>query len=87
MNNFTKYRMAGGLDATPSAKLLYLVLLDLIDDKNRVIVPQRRISEALGLSRKTVSKTLRRLRDGGYITIEEQYNEYGGRMPNRYSVL
>jgi biotin operon repressor len=87
MNNFTKYRMAGGLEATPSAKLLYLVLLDVIDDKNKATVPQRRISEALGMSRGTVSKNLRKLQDGGYIVIEEQYNEYGGRMPNRYCVL
>jgi Mn-dependent DtxR family transcriptional regulator len=87
MNNMTKYRMAGGLDATPSAKLTYLVLLDLIDDKNKATVPQKRISEALGLNKKTVSKNLRRLRDGGYIVIEPTYNEYGGRMPNRYYVL
>jgi Mn-dependent DtxR family transcriptional regulator len=87
MNNFTKYRMAGGLEATPSAKLLYLVLLDVIDDKNKVVIPQKRISEALGLNKKTVSKSLRKLCDCGYITIEATYNEYGGRMPNRYSVL
>jgi len=87
MNNFTRYRMAGGLEANASAKLLYLVLLDVIDDKNQVVIPQRRISEALGLSRKTVSKNLRRLRDGGYIDIEEQFGEYGGRMPNKYRVL
>jgi DNA-binding Lrp family transcriptional regulator len=87
MNNFTKYRMAGGLDTTASGKLMYLVLLDVIDDKNKAVIPQRRISEALGLNRKTVSRNLRRLHDGGHILIEPQYNEYGGRMPNKYSVL
>jgi Mn-dependent DtxR family transcriptional regulator len=80
--------MAGGLeDITASGKLLYLVLLDVIDDKNKTVIPQKRISEALGMNRKTVSKNLRRLQKGGYIVIEETYNEYGGRMPNRYSVL
>lgn len=87
MNNFTKYRLAGGLEATASGKLLYLILLDVIDDKNKAVIPQRRISEALGLNRKTVSKNLRRLQDGGYIVIEPTYNEYGGRMPNKYYVL
>jgi Mn-dependent DtxR family transcriptional regulator len=87
MNSLTKYRIAGTLDVTPSAKLTYLVLLDVIDDKNKATVPQKRISEALGLNKKTVSKNLRRLRDGGYIAIEPTYNECGGRMPNRYSVL
>jgi DNA-binding MarR family transcriptional regulator len=87
MNNMTKYRMAGGLEAGVSCKLLYLVLLDLIDDKNKAVIPQRRISEALGMSKRTVSKNLRRLQDGGYILIEPQFSEYGGRMPNKYSVL
>jgi DNA-binding MarR family transcriptional regulator len=87
MNNFTKYRMAGSLDTTASGKLLYLVLLDVIDDKNKAVIPQRRISEALGLNKKTVSKNLRRLQDGGHIAIEPQYNEYGGRIPNKYQVL
>jgi DNA-binding Lrp family transcriptional regulator len=87
MNNMTKYRMAGGIEAGVSCKLLYLVLLDLIDDKNRAVIPQRRLSEALGMSKRTVSKNLCRLHDGGHILIEPQYNEYGGRMPNRYYVL
>jgi DNA-binding MarR family transcriptional regulator len=79
--------MAGGLEANASCKLLYLVLLDLIDDKNKAVVPQSRISEALGMSKRAVSRNLHRLKDGGYILIEPQFNEYGGRMPNQYSVL
>jgi DNA-binding MarR family transcriptional regulator len=87
VNHFTRYRMAGELAVPASGKLTYLVLLDVIDDKNEVIIPQRKISEALGMGRQTVSRSLRRLRVGGHIAIEPTYNECGGRMPNRYRVL
>jgi biotin operon repressor len=87
MNNLMRYRTAGGLAIPASGKLLYLVLLDVIGDRNEVIISQRRIGEILGMSRKTVGKNLHRLRDAGYIVIEETHNEYGGRMPNRYHVL
>jgi hypothetical protein len=59
MKNVAKYRLAGGLKTTVSGKLLYLILLDITDEDNKVIVPQRRISEALGISRGTVSRGLR----------------------------
>jgi uncharacterized membrane protein len=59
MNNMAKYRLAGRLNTTVSGKLLYLVLLDITETDNKVIVPQRRISEALGISRGTVSRGLR----------------------------
>lgn len=86
MNNMARYRLAGGLNASVSGKLLYLVLLDITDADNKVIVPQRRISEALGISRGTVSRNLRRLRDSGYIDVQSQYNDYGGRAPNKYVI-
>jgi DNA-binding Lrp family transcriptional regulator len=86
MNNMAKYRLAGRLNTTVSGKLLYLVLLDITETDNKVIVPQRRISEALGISRGTVSRNLRRLRDSGYIDVLSQYNDYGGRAPNKYVI-
>jgi DNA-binding MarR family transcriptional regulator len=87
MNNLMRYRTAGGLAIPASGKLLYLVLLDVIGDRNEVVISQRRIGEILGMNRKTVSRNLRRLQEGGYIAIEETHSEYGGRMPNRYYVL
>lgn len=87
MNKFTRYRLAGELETTVSGKLLYLLLLDIVDAEGRIIIPQRRISEALGISRGTVSRNLRRLYRRGYIDIVPQYNEYGGRMPNKVIVL
>ena len=65
MKNMAKYRLCGQLDATVSGKLLYLILLDICDDENAAVIPQRRISEAIGLSKGTVSRNLRKLRDGG----------------------
>ena len=86
MKNVAKYKLAGRLNTTVSGKLLYLVLLDITDEDNKVIVPQRRISETLGISRGTVSRNLRRLRDSGYIDVLSQYNDYGGRAPNKYVI-
>ena len=86
MNKYTKYRLVGELETTVSAKLLYLVLLDVIDEENKIVIPQKRISAALGLSRNTVSRNLRRLGNRGYIDVIPQFNEYGGQMPNKYIV-
>jgi DNA-binding MarR family transcriptional regulator len=87
MSDFMKYRMAGALDVPPSAKLLYLVLAETIGGKGKAVIAHKRISETLGMNRKTVSRNLRRLEQSGHIAIEPTYNECGGRMPNRYSVL
>ena len=86
MNNMAKYCLAGMLNATAAGKLIYLALLDITDANNKVIVSQRRFCEALGISRGTVSRNLRWLRDLGYIDILEQYNDYGGRAPNKYII-
>ena len=86
MNKFTKYRLAGGLETSISGKLLYLVLLDLIDEDNKIVIPQKKISEALGISRGTVSRNFRRLGRHGYIDIIPTFNNCGGRMPNKYIV-
>ena len=86
MNKYTKFKLVGELDATISAKLLYLVLLDVVDEDNKVMIPQKRISEALGISKGTVSRNLRRLDRRGYIDVIPQFNEYGGQMPNKYVV-
>ena len=87
MNKFTKYKLAGGLGTTISGKLLYLMLLDIVDHEGKIVMPQKRISESLGISRSTVSKNMHRLEDAGAISIEPTYNECNGRMPNRYKIL
>jgi len=86
MNKYTKFKLVGELETTISGKLLYLVLLDVIDENNKIIIPQRRISEALGISKSTVSSNFRRLSRRGYIDVIPQFNEYGGQMPNKYVV-
>ena len=86
MNKYTKFKLVGELETTISGKLLYLVLLDVIDEENKIVIPQKRISEALGISKNTVSKNLRRLGRRGYIDVIPQFNEYGGQMPNKYVV-
>ena len=86
MNKYTKFKLVGELEASISGKLLYLVLLDIIDEDNKIVIPQKRISEALGISKGTVSRNLRRLNRRGYIDIIPTFNECGGQMPNKYVV-
>ena len=87
MNRLAKYKLCGNLNATVSGKMLYLILIDIADDNGRVIIPQRRISETLGISKAAVSRNLRHLRDGGYIGIDAQYTDFGSRAPNKYRIL
>ena len=86
MNKYTKFRLVGDLDTTISGKLLYLILLDIIDDRNEIMIPQRRISETLGISKGTVSRNFRKLCHCGYIDILPQFHDDGGRAANKYVV-
>ena len=83
MNKLEKYQPCGTV--TPvTAKLLLLMLRDITDDRDAIVIPQRRIAEAIGMSKSAVSRNLRRLERAGAITIEPLYNEYNGRLPNKY---
>ena len=83
MNKLENYRPCAA--ASPvTAKLLLLILRDITDDRDQIVIPQRRIAEAIGMTRKTVSRNLHRLERAGAITIEPLHSEYGGRLPNRY---
>ncbi|HCC34799.1 MAG TPA: hypothetical protein DEQ02_03875 [Ruminococcaceae bacterium] len=86
MNNMTKYQHLRTLDTSVSGRLLYLILMDITDTNGAVIIPQRRISDATGLSKGTVSRNLRRLRDEGYISVVPQYHSDGGRAANKYVI-
>jgi DNA-binding MarR family transcriptional regulator len=86
MNKYTKYKIIGDLKTTISGKLLLLLLLDVVDEESKITIPQRKISNALGISKSTVSKNLRKLCKNGYIDIIPTYNECGGRMPNIYKI-
>lgn len=87
MNRFTKYQLAGELETTVSGKLLYLLLLDTVDENGKIVIPQRRISKALGITKGTVSRNLRNLYRRGYIDIVPQFHDDGGRAANKYIVL
>jgi len=86
MDNMAKYQHLRTLDTTVSGRLLYLILMDITDTNGAVIIPQRRISEAIGLAKGTVSRNLRRLRDDGYISIISQHHSDGGRAANKYVI-
>jgi DNA-binding MarR family transcriptional regulator len=86
MNNMAKYQHLRTLDTTVSGRLLYLILIDITYTNGAVVIPQRRISDAIGLSKGTVSRNLRRLRDDGYISVVPQHHDDGGRAANKYII-
>ena len=87
MNKLARFKVCGEMDATITGKLIYLVLNDLANRNGEVDIPQRRISDALHISKKAVSRNLRRLESGGYIIILPQYrSDDGGRSANKYTI-
>ena len=86
MNNLLKYKLCSEVSATATGKLLYLVLNDLANNGGEVTIPQRRISDALRISRSAVRRNLRRLERNGAISIFAQYHSDGGRAANKYIV-
>ena len=87
MKKLAKYKIVGDIDTTITGKLLYLVLDELANKSGEIVIPQRKISDALHISKGTVSRNLHRLRDGGYIDIQARYrSDDGGRVANKYIV-
>ena len=86
MRKLSKYKICGGVDSTVTGKLLYLILDALADKNGEIIIPQKKISAALHISKGAVSRNLRRLREGGYIDILPQYHSDGGRAANKYRI-
>jgi DNA-binding MarR family transcriptional regulator len=85
MNKLEKFTPCG--EITPiTAKLLLILLREITNDHDTVVIPQRKIAAALGITRGTVSRNLRRLEQAGAISIHEVYNAYGGRMPNKITL-
>lgn len=87
MNRLFKFKLCGDIKTTITGKLLYLILNELANKNGEVVIPQRKISDALRISKCTVSRNLRRLRYGGYIDIQAQYRiDDGGRSANKYII-
>lgn len=86
VNKLSKFRLCGEVNSTISGKLLYLILLEICNQNGEIIIPQRRISEALRVSKGTVSRNLLRLRDAGYIDIFPTHHSDGGRAANKYRI-
>ena len=86
MKKLTNFRICGEVDTTITGKILYLILYELADPIGEVIIPQKKIRDALRISKATVSRNLRRLRDDGYISIYARYGSEGGRMANKYRI-
>jgi IS30 family transposase len=86
MKRLCKYKIYGDIDTTVTGKLLYHILNEISGKKDEITISQRKISDALHISKGTVSRNLRRLRDGGYIEVYSTYNSEGGRSANKYII-
>ena len=87
MNRLNKFKICGEVKANITGKLLYLILDDLADGSGETVIPQRKISNALHIAKKTVSRNLRKLCAEGYIEIVPQYRtDDGGRSSNKYII-
>jgi DNA-binding HxlR family transcriptional regulator len=86
VNKLSKYKICGDVETTLTGKILYLILNDLSNRNGEVTIPQRKISEALKISKQAVSRNLHRLERVGAITIIPTYHSDGGRAANKYIV-
>jgi DNA-binding MarR family transcriptional regulator len=82
----SKFRACGELKVNSTGKLLYLVLEEIADSGGEVVIPQKQIGGAIGISKGAVGRNLRKLKDGGYIRITAQYHSDGGRTANKYTI-
>ena len=87
MNKLALYRICGNIKTTSTGKLIYLILNVLADEDGDVIIPQRKLSNVLHISKSTISRNLRRLEQLGVISILPTYHYDGGRTANKYQVL
>jgi len=86
MGKLYKYKICGMVKTTITGKLLYLMLSELADEGGTAAIAQRRICEALQISRSAVSRNLRKLEKAGAIRIIPAYHGDGGRAANKYIV-
>jgi DNA-binding MarR family transcriptional regulator len=86
MSKISKFKPCGDINTTITGKLLYLILDELANQNGEIIIPQRKISEALHISKSTVSRNLRRLESVGKIIIVARYHSDGGQAANKYVV-
>jgi DNA-binding MarR family transcriptional regulator len=86
MHKLSKYKLCGDIETTVTGKLLYLILNELANRNGEVVIPQRKISDALQISKSAVSRNLRRLENIGAIGVLPTYHYDGGRAANKYIV-
>jgi DNA-binding MarR family transcriptional regulator len=84
VSKLDKFKLCGEVKTGITGKLLYLILDELADADGETVIPQRRISDALQISKSTVSRNLRKLKESGYIDAQPTYHSDGGRAANKY---
>lgn len=67
---------------SPGAKALLLLLGELANDHSETYRDQTFIAEILEVSRETVSRNMKLLEKGGFVTLTKQFDKAGQRRPN-----
>lgn len=86
METLSKFKVCGMVNTPATGKLIYLMLGELAGSNGEIIIPQRKICNALRISKSAASRNLRRLERAGAISIAPAYHPDGGRAPNKYYV-
>jgi predicted transcriptional regulator len=87
MSNLANYRVCSGEPLTPAAKLLYIYLTDILENRSSVAISVKKLASGVGISRSAVRRSLHRLERLGMIGIVPRYTGDGGRLSNKYILL
>lgn len=83
MNNVNmKYKILSGIKGNSSMKLIYGYLLDT--GNRELSLSYRKIGKSIGMTRNTVGRNMRKLRDIGVIKMQSRFSEDGARMSNKF---
>lgn len=73
----------GEFHLTPSAQ----AILSYLEDRGGEPVTKSAIAAALDRSEKTVDRLMSKMREHGYIQVEERWTETGAQLANSYTVV
>lgn len=67
--------------------VIYLFLAMKVDNETKeVVISTKTIANEIGISRRTVTTSITKLYEVGYIHIERRYRSDGGRASSRYTL-
>lgn len=83
-DSIMKYKISGNLKTTISGKYIYTLLREISSETGKIQISINKIARILKISRSTVRRNLRRLKESDYILIQERFDDDGTRKANEY---